>query len=133
VPEEAFDLTTTFVHLGLGARVIPLADFEWTTEYLERYEAETAADGIEGRLVTISSSETNWPSWERHPSGDELVVLLSGRLALVQDLRGDHHRVHMEAGRAVINPKCVWHTADVYEPSRVLFITPGRGTEHKPR
>ena len=26
-----------------------------------------------------------------------------------------------------------WHTADVHEPGSALFITPGRGTEHRPR
>jgi hypothetical protein len=31
---EAFDLSTTYAHLGLGARVEPLPDFEWTPEYL---------------------------------------------------------------------------------------------------
>jgi hypothetical protein len=32
----------------------------------------------------------------------------------------------------MINPPNVWHTARVHEPGRALFITPGRGTEHRP-
>ena len=47
--DEAFDLFRTFVHLGLGARAIPLPDFEWSAGYLTRYEDEHAADGDEGR------------------------------------------------------------------------------------
>jgi hypothetical protein len=27
---EAFDLSATYIHLGLGARATPLPDFEWT-------------------------------------------------------------------------------------------------------
>jgi hypothetical protein len=27
----------------------------------------------------------------------------------------------------------VWHTADVHEPGDAVFITPGRGTENRPR
>ena len=36
-------------------------------------------------------------------------------------------------GERVLNPPGVWHTADVHEPGDALFITPGEGTEHKPR
>ena len=37
------------------------------------------------------------------------------------------------AGRgAVVVPRGVWHTAKVFRPSRMLFITMGAGTEHRP-
>ena len=36
-------------------------------------------------------------------------------------------------GEAVINPRGVWHTADVEDPATVLFITAGAGTENRPR
>jgi hypothetical protein len=42
-------------------------------------------------------------------------------------------QVTLTPGMAVINPRNVWHTADVHEPSQLLFITPGRGTENRPR
>jgi hypothetical protein len=58
---------------------------------LARYTSETAADGAEGRMVVMNEQAETWPSWERHPAGDELVLLLEGR------------------------------------------ITPGAGTEHRPR
>ena len=35
--------------------------------------------------------------------------------------------------RRLINPRGVWHTADVHEPGEGLFVTPGLGTEHRPR
>ncbi|HMK99385.1 MAG TPA: cupin domain-containing protein [Acidimicrobiales bacterium] len=130
---QAFDLTKTFVHLGRGSRAIPLSDFEWTEDYLTRYEADTADDGGDGRLVMISTSRASWTSWERHPAGEELVALLSGRVTLVQEVDGEERRTDLENGQAIINPTGVWHTADVHELSQFLFITPGRGTEHKPR
>jgi hypothetical protein len=52
---------------------------------------------------------------------------------LVQDIDGAERRVELRAGEAVVNPRNVWHTADVTEPCRTLFVTPGQGTEHKPR
>jgi len=130
---EPFDLTSTYAHLGLGARVEPLPDFEWTPEYLGSYLERTASDGAEGRLVSLLAQDASWTSWERHPAGDELVVLLSGRVDLVQELDGQQRVVTLTAGMAAINPPGVWHTADVHEPGQALFITAGRGTETRPR
>jgi hypothetical protein len=129
----AFDLSSTYVHLGLGGRVTPLPDFEWTPEYLDAYTARTAADGSDGRLVCVVAQDASWPTWERHPAGEELVVLLGGRVDLIQDLDGEHRVVALHAGEAIVNPAGVWHTADVYEPGPALFITAGRGTEVRPR
>jgi quercetin dioxygenase-like cupin family protein len=132
-PPEKFELSSTFVHLGLGSIARELPDFAWTEEYLEGYERATAGDGPEGRLVTMSPQATTWTSWERHPAGDELVVQVDGRSILIQDLDDGEHRLELGPGEAVINPKGVWHTADVVEPGTALFITPGVGTEHRPR
>ena len=75
----------------------------------------------------------SWTFWERHPAGEELVLLLNGRVDLIQDLDGTEHRIELKAGDGVLNPPGVWHTADVHDPGDALFITPGAGTEHRPR
>lgn len=129
----AFDLSRTFVHLGLGARAVPIPEFEWTPEFLESFVDRFASDGDEGRLVCIVPQDETWRSWERHPAGEELVVLLSGRVDLIQDVDGEHVVVEMRPGQAVVNPRNVWHTSTVHEPGEALFITPGRGTEHRSR
>lgn len=128
-----FDLSRTYVHLGLGSRATPVPDFEWTPEFLARYAAEHGADGAEGRLVMIGSGDSSWTSWERHPAGEELVVVIAGRMTLVQELDGVEHRLDLTEGQAAVNPRNVWHTADITESCRTLFITPGQGTEHRPR
>lgn len=130
---DSFDLAKDYVHLGLGARVELLPDFTFTPERLAAYDADHAADGDDGRLVLIDHQEASWTGWERHPAGEELVVLLSGRADLIQDRDGALRRIPLEAGRAAVNPRGVWHTADVHEPGSMLFITPGRGTEVRPR
>lgn len=129
--DENFDLSRTFIHLGPAAHATPIPDFEWTKEFLAHYEDEHAADAGEGRLVCISDQRETWDSWERHPAGDEVVVLLSGRVDLVQDLDGNQRVVGLSPGQAVINPVGVWHRTVVHEPGKALFITPGRGTEHR--
>lgn len=129
---EPFDLSEVFIHLGVGSTATPLPDFTWSPEYMAGYHERFAADGTEGRLVCLMAQEKTWDTWERHPAGEEVVVLLSGRVDLVQDLDGAEHVVELHPGQAVINPPGVWHTARVHEPGVGLFITPGRGTEVKP-
>ena len=121
------------IHLGLGATARPLLDFGWTPEQMAAYGASTAGDGAEGRLVLLDTQAQTWDSWERHPAGEEVVLLLSGRVDLIQDLDGEHRRIELHPGEFAINPPGVWHTADVIEPGDGLFITPGQGTEHRPR
>jgi mannose-6-phosphate isomerase-like protein (cupin superfamily) len=128
----AFDLARTFVHLGQGSTATPLPDFEWSVEQVEAYRRRFAADGNEGRLVCVIAQDATWDGWERHPAGEEVVVLLSGRVDIVQDLDGRDHVVELRPGQAMVNPVNVWHTARVHEPGLALFITPGDGTEHRP-
>jgi mannose-6-phosphate isomerase-like protein (cupin superfamily) len=128
-----FDLSKTFVHLGLGARATPLEDFDWSPDAMAAYHKRFAADGLEWRLVCVLEQEGTWNTWERHPGGEELVVLLSGRVDLIQEVEGTERVVALEPGQAVVNPPGVWHTAVVHEPGSALFITPGEGTEVRPR
>lgn len=128
-----FDLDRTYVHLGLGATAEPLPDFRWDEECLSRYSASHSDDGDEGRLVMVGDISSTWSVWERHPAGEEVVVVLSGRVTLIQEIDGGEERWELRAGQAIVNPTGVWHTCDVHEPGRALYITPGRGTEHRPR
>jgi quercetin dioxygenase-like cupin family protein len=130
---DAFDLSKTFIHLGLGSRAIPLPDFSWSGEYLAGYEKKYESDGAEGRLVVLTHQSKTWEHWERHPAGEEVVLLLSGRADLVQELDGKEHTIALHPGEAAINPPGVWHYSVVHEPGEMLFITPGVGTEHRPR
>ena len=120
------------LHLGLGARAVAQPEFtgmEWYASYVER----NAADGNEGRLVSLYSFSESWTSWERHPVGDEPVICTAGELTLVQELPDGPHKTTLRAGEYAINPRGVWHTADIADHATALFITAGVGTEHRPR
>jgi mannose-6-phosphate isomerase-like protein (cupin superfamily) len=136
-PPRAFELRTTFAHLGLGSVVLSLPGFNWSPEYMERYSAETELDGDEGRLVSLLAHTADWTTWERHPGGDELVVVVSGRLRIIQELANSGEEalnvLELAPGQAVINPRDLWHTADVLEAGDALYITPGIGTQHRLR
>jgi quercetin dioxygenase-like cupin family protein len=120
------------LHLGLGARAVPQPEFsgmEWFAAYAER----NAADGCEARLVSLYSFSENWTSWERHPAGDEAVICTVGEITLIQELPDGTQSVALRAGDYAINPRGVWHTADVAGHATALFITAGLGTQHRPR
>jgi quercetin dioxygenase-like cupin family protein len=128
----AFALQDHPVHLGLGARVTVQERFTGNMDWYEAYARRNAADGVEGRLVSLHSFGT-WDAWEMHPRGEELVVCVAGRITLVQEERGKRRRVTLEKGEAAINPAGVWHTVDVKGRATALFVTAGEGTEHRPR
>lgn len=120
------------LHLGLGARAVSEPEFtgmEWYAAYAERH----AADGAEGRLVSLYSFSESWTSWERHPAGDEVVICTAGEITLIQELPEGTQKTALRAGEYAINARGVWHTADVAGHATALFITSGLGTEHRPR
>jgi uncharacterized cupin superfamily protein len=67
---------------------------------------------------------------ELDPAGDEIVCLLSGRATVILE---DGKRLELsEPGSFVIVPKGAWHTAKTAVPTKMVFVTPGEGTENKP-
>ena len=83
-------------------------------------------------LVAEYASADDWPTWERHPAGDEVVVLLSGEAEMVLRRDGADESVWLrEPGAFLIVPAGTWHTARVSRPTRMLFVTPGEGTENR--
>ena len=82
-------------------------------------------------LVAAFDCTEAWSQWERHPAGDEIVMLLSGEVELIlRGTQGDETLRLAIAGEFVVIPRGIWHTARPVKPGRMLFITPGAGTEH---
>ncbi len=94
---------------------------------------ETDYDGFEGcDMVSCFEFKEDWTSWEIHPNGDEIIVLLSGNVQFILETNEGNESVQLtEQGSFTIIPKNTWHTAKTHAPSRLLFITPGQGTKHK--
>ena len=121
------------MHLGLGSTAKPIEGFAWDPEVLQAYSAAVAADGAEGRMVTIFDGDGVGDDWERHPAGDELVVCLSGSVTVTRDVDGVPDRVVLAPGEATVNPAGAWHAVDMAGPATILTITAGLGTDHRPR
>lgn len=130
---ESFRLSNTPVHLGLGATIVPQDQFTGDPTWYECYAARNAADGVEGRLVTMHTFTEPWSSWEAHPHGMELVLCVDGEVTIYQEIANEVRRTTIGKGEAIINPPGVWHTADVAGTATAVFITAGMGTENRPR
>lgn len=90
-------------------------------------------NGFSGHeLVSCYEFDSDWPQWERHPEGDELVVLLSGQAEFIlQTEDGDTSINLCRQGEYVLVPQAIWHRVCTRGRCKLLFITPGAGTEHR--
>lgn|SRR5512138_2179848 len=87
----------------------------------------------QGRLMSAFSFSEPWSMWERHPAGEELVMLLAGSATLVLEESGQQRSVQLnEPGSYVLVPRNTWHTATTAVKTTMLFLTPGARTEHRP-
>jgi len=121
-----FDLETTYLGLdGLGG-VTPLPA---GPEFWQTIGENPAASGT---LVTVSAGEGDWKHWEMHPNGDEVLVLLQGRLTMVFEMSDGDQAFDLSPGATLIVPAGTWHRAQSQKNVRMLFITYGKGTSHKP-
>ena len=130
---SATSLFTHPIHLGKGGVADAQPEFTGMPWYAG-YVARTAADGTEGRLVSLYTFAESWDSWEMHPAGGEVVTCTAGSITLHQEhADGRCESITLGPGDYAINPPGTWHTADVAESATALFITAGWGTEHRPR
>ena len=127
VEREGFDPTGTFVHLADGgkATTVPVGERFWA-EIGDRTELH------DGRLLTAHDISADMTHWEMHPAGDELLFLASGAVTVVLDAADGERTIALGAGQACVVPAGVWHRLTVETPGRLLFVTPGKGTEHRP-
>lgn len=88
---------------------------------------------IDGHTVTAAVMTQNDPhAGERHPDGDELLYLISGRLQVMLDDDEENRLVQLQPGDAFVVPQGVWHQVLLQEPSHLLAITPGPSIEYRP-
>ena len=122
-------------HLGRGATAKVLPRFDGTMEWYQRYGEDTQSDGADGWLVSWFRFDQSWDSWEMHPEGHEIVVCVDGEAEVVQEIDGAQSGLRIAKGEWFFNPPGAWHTMDVAPGGSCtgLFITAGRGTQHRPR
>ena len=135
--DDTIDLLNNYLLLEPDGTAVPLpgGGAFWS----QLMSGDAADPGIrrlmgseKGRLVSALPMSADWTNWEMHPAGDEILFMLEGKATFVLDLPEGLKEMALSAGRLLVIPKGVWHTAKVSEPARLLAITAGLGTEHRP-
>jgi quercetin dioxygenase-like cupin family protein len=123
------DLASTFVVLQPDQQTALVQNGPSVFEELDR-----RFGGFKGHvLIATFAFDADWTTWERHPAGDEIVCLLAGKVAIVLEHGNAEEVVRLQQpGEYVVVPKGTWHTARTSVPTKMLFVTPGEGTENKP-
>ena len=125
-----FNLATTYLRLrpDTSIETLPVND-----EFWPRLMSGALGTFHHEYLVTMHGFTADWPNWEQHPNGDEIVCLLEGRVTMVLEQDGRERLVELsETGGYVLVSRGTWHTARTRTPCRMLFITAGEGTKHRP-
>lgn len=112
-------------------------------------EAAIWIDGA-GRAAPTPSSKDHWLArrlnvgnlvrldrqpddrWERHPSGDEVIHLVSGSLEVSTGSAESPEIIELTAGQTTVIAANTWHRHISTQPGAVLFVTPLLGTEQRP-
>ena len=95
---------------------------------------EQAGDAF-GRLADYRDGAifiSHWAGtseWERHPVGDEIVMIVDGATTLTMLVDGEERAHKMGAGELVVVPQGTWHRFDTPVEVKVLTVTP-QPTEH---
>ena len=129
VQSGPLEFSSTYLRLRADASVEPLPV---DTTFWRRIMSGQLGDFHHEFLIAGSTFERDWTTWEMHPNGDEIVCLLSGAVTFLLEQAVDTNEIELkENGAYVVIPKGTWHTARTQGKCRMLFITPGEGTQHR--
>ena len=118
------DPSQTFIHLEDGgtAKEVPVGPDFWQT-------IGQRTDLHDGRLLTSGYTRADFPHWEMHPEGEDLILASSGAFTVIVE---GGETTALSAGQIAIVPRGKWHRLTVQDPGQTVFVTPGKGTQHKP-
>jgi mannose-6-phosphate isomerase-like protein (cupin superfamily) len=128
--DTVLDLSETFLHLERGrAEAMPVDERFW-----ER--VISGQKPLPGWLVASfefpCATEDGEGHSERHPSGDEIHVCVSGAMAAVLEHDDGEEVIEFSHGQTCLIPRGTWHRLVARQPSRIVSLTFGEGTEHRP-
>ncbi len=103
VMSPAFTLDTTYIHLRPDESALAM---EGGRRFWQHDRG--AHDLDEGRLMGRTHQSKDWDHWERHPGGEEILILLSGEMDIVLETGGEQRaglggEPAMSSGRVVIS------------------------------
>jgi quercetin dioxygenase-like cupin family protein len=102
-----------------------------------REEVSQLGGGYENRLLgsldhasIMVTKFAGLAPWERHPDGDELILVLEGGGDITVLTDDGPVRSELRPGRLFVCPKGLWHRAHAQPAMIALYVTPLAGGEH---
>ena len=122
-----FDLEKTYLFID-GAGGLQRQDVG------PNFWAEIGANPNAGNtMISASQGKGDWAQWEMHPNGAEVLVILEGApRVFLEHPDGRLERISVRPGSTVVVPQGAWHRAECDHPYKILYITYGPGTTHRP-
>ncbi|MGH1488841.1 MAG: cupin domain-containing protein [Acidimicrobiales bacterium] len=69
-------------------------------------------------------------SWERHPNGDEIVLVLQGHTTLILLIDAEEVAYELSPMEFLIVPQGLWHRFETPDAVKVVSVTP-QPTDHQ--
>lgn len=92
-----------------------------------------AHPNLAGFVIGVARLTRNAPhGGEFHPDGDELLVVLSGKVQVILS-EGEQCEevVEVSEGQSFLVPRATWHRVHLLQPAIVVHITPGPNSRHR--
>jgi mannose-6-phosphate isomerase-like protein (cupin superfamily) len=86
--------------------------------------------GSVGHSTIVLSKFSGLAPWERHPGGDELIVVLEGGGEITVLTEDGPVRSELRPGRIFVCPQGLWHRPHAQPQMTALYLTPLGGGEH---
>jgi quercetin dioxygenase-like cupin family protein len=122
---ETFPLRASAIHVALDGN----------TTVLRGGNLKPRLQQLPGGLLLAAfpialESDAHPDMWEMHPTGDELLVMLTGALTVDYSDGVQQGSCSLAAGDAVAMPSGLWHRLRLREAGLLLTLTPLEGTQH---
>lgn len=86
----------------------------------------------DGLMVALADMPRTPPhGGELHPDGDELIYVVSGKVRVIGESTPDEP-CDLGPGEVCIVSKGEWHLVQILEQTRLIGITPGPRSDHRP-
>lgn len=109
-----------------------------------------ALDFLPDRTPTTSETEVDWVAelsvyrdggifavhyagrsqWERHPVGEEIVMVIDGETTMTMVIDGQEHQHTLGPMQMIVVPAGTWHRFDTSTGVKVMTVTP-QPTDHQ--
>lgn len=117
---------TNIKRVDLATKTLSIAK-DHTVSVQAQFEGPPATTaGINIGMATLEQSPPH--NGEQHNDGDEIIIVISGKVTVTSD---SNPELELVAGEACVIKKGEWHKVHVVEKAKVIYVTPGENNQYR--